>query len=201
MKRFAMLVALGGAMLLIAPLTQAAKFSTQLSGPAESPPNASPGVGSAFVELDPVAHTLHVRVTFSGLTANTTMAHIHCCVAPPGTAGVATTVPAFVGFPLGVTSGSFDGTFNTLLAGTWNAAYITANGGTPATAETALLAGMVAGQSYLNIHTTAFPPGEIRGFLNLQPDVPSLTQGALVALAATVLLLGFAMMRKRRQRL
>ena len=199
MKRFAMFVALGAAMLLFAPLTQAAKFSANLSGPAESPPNASPGTGVTFVELDPAAHTLHVRVSFGGLTANTSMAHIHCCVAPPGTAGVATTVPAFTGFPLGVTSGSFDGTFNTLAAGTWNAAYITANGGTPATAEAALLAGMLAGRSYLNIHTTAIPSGEIRGFLILQADIPSLTQGAIVALIATMLLLGFAIMRKRRR--
>ena len=199
MKRFVVFLALGGAMLLFAPLTQAAKFSANLSGPAESPPNASPGTGVAFVELDPVAHTLHVRASFSGLSTNTTMAHIHCCVLPPGTAGVATTVPAFTGFPLGVTSGSFDGTFNTLVAGTWNPAYITAIGGTPATAETALLAGMSAGTSYFNIHTVAIPGGEIRGFLILQAEIPSLTQGTLVALVATMLLLGFVMMRKRRR--
>ena len=200
MKRFAMFLALGGAMLLIAPLSQAARFSVGLAGPNENPPNASPGVGSGFVDLDPVAHTLRVSVTFSGLTANTAAAHIHCCVSPPGNAGVATTLPSFTGFPLGVTSGTFDATFNTTLATTWNPAFITANGGTPLTAEAALLAGMLATRSYLNIHTTAFPGGEIRGFLTLQDptNVPTLAQGMLVALVAALLLLGFAMMRKQR---
>jgi hypothetical protein len=42
---------------------------------------------------------------------------------------------------------------------------VTANGGTTAGAEAALLAGLEAGQAYLNIHTTMFPGGEIRGFL------------------------------------
>jgi hypothetical protein len=41
------------------------------------------------------------------LTSTDTAAHIHCC-APLGTnAGVATTVPTFLGFPLGVTSGTY----------------------------------------------------------------------------------------------
>ena len=34
-----------------------------------------------------------------------------------------------------------------------------------ASAEAALFAGLRAGQSYLNIHTTTFPGGEIRGVL------------------------------------
>jgi hypothetical protein len=197
MNRFAILTALTGAMLVFAPLAQAAHFTGNLSGPQESPPNASPGTGIAFVDFDTAAHTLHVHVSFSGLTSNTTMAHIHCCVAPPGTAGVATTVPAFVGFPLGVTSGGFDGTFDTLSAGTWNAAFITAHGGTPAGAETALSTAMLAGQTYINIHTVNFPPGEIRSFLTLQADIPSLGQGTLVALVAAMLLLGFALVRRR----
>lgn len=201
MKRFAMFLALGGAMLLIAPVSHAVPFTATLNGPAEAPPNASPGVGTAFVDLNTVAHTLRVNVSFSGLTAPTVAAHIHCCVLPNGTAGVATTLPAFTGFPLGVTSGNFDGTFSTLSAATWNPAYITANGGTPATAEAALAAGMAANSAYLNLHTSAFPGGEIRGFLTaLLPgpsNIPTLAQGALVALVAALLLLGFAMMRKR----
>jgi len=198
MKRFAMVVALGAAALLVAP-SQAARFSAGLAGSNENPPNASAATGSGFVELDPVTHTLRVQVTFSGLGSNTVMAHIHCCALPPTNAGVATTVPAFVGFPLGVTSGSFDGTFNTLDAGTWNPAYITANGGTPATAEAALLAGMLATSSYLNIHTVVFPGGEIRGQLvALTPtNVPTLAQGTLVALVASLLFIGFAMLRRR----
>ena len=202
MKRFAMFLALGGAMLLIAPISHAARFSVGLAGSNENPANGSPGVGSGFVDLNPVAHTLRVSVTFSGLTANTVAAHIHCCVLPPGNAGVATTTPSFTGFPLGVTSGTFDATFDTTLASSWNPAFITANGGTPLTAETALLNGMLATSTYLNIHTSAFPGGEIRGFLTIQDpsNIPTLAQGALVALVAALLLLGFAMMRRQQGR-
>src|SRR5215217_4018973 len=52
---------------------------TNLSGPAESPPNNSPGTGQATVVLDPTAHTMHLDVTFGGLVGTTTASHIHCC--------------------------------------------------------------------------------------------------------------------------
>jgi hypothetical protein len=151
-------------------------FEAALSGPNESPPNASPGIGFAEVDFDTVANTMRVQVTFSGLVANTTMAHIHCCTAVPltGTAGVATTVPNFTGFPVGVTSGTYDHTFDMTLLSSYNPAFVTANGGTAASAEAALLAGMVAQDSYLNIHTTTFGSGEIRGFLVPVPEPTSL---------------------------
>jgi CHRD domain-containing protein/PEP-CTERM motif-containing protein len=153
--------------------------SAHLTGPSESPPNASPGVGDAMVILDTSTHLLSVNlVSFSGLLAGTMAAHIHCCVAPPGTAGVATQVPTFAGFPLGVTSGTYAESFDTLAAGTYNPAFITASGGTPAFAEAALAAGLAAGQAYLNIHTTQFPNGEIRGFLIASPT-PAPEPGAL----------------------
>ena len=47
----------------------------------------------------------------------------------------------------------------------YNPAFVTAHGGTAASAAAALLAGLEAGQAYLNIHTTTHPGGEIRGFL------------------------------------
>ena len=195
MKRVATLLLCGFTMTL-ASLASAATFSVTLTGPGESPPNASPGTGTAVVSLDTVAHRLSVSVSFSGLTTPTTMSHIHCCVAPPGTAGVATTTPSFVGFPLGVTSGTFTTTLDTTQASSWNPAYITANGGTPLTAETALAAGMNAGQAYLNIHTTAFPAGEIRGFLSQLP-IPTLSNWSLVLVAAFVAIAGFIAMRRR----
>ena len=84
-------------------------FFAELSGPAEFPPNASPGTGLAIVRYDPVLHTLRVEANFFGLTGTTTASHIHCCTAVPfaGTAGVATTTPTFAGFPLGVTAGAY----------------------------------------------------------------------------------------------
>jgi hypothetical protein len=147
-------------------------YDAALSGPSESPPNASPGTGFAEVMIDTIANTMRVEVTFSGLSGTTTASHIHCCTATPGvgTAGVATTVPTFTGFPLGVTSGTYDHTFDMSLSSSYNPAFVTANGGTVATAETVLLAGLSAGDTYLNIHSSVVPGGEIRGFLAAVPE-------------------------------
>src|SRR5205814_4888726 len=84
-------------------------YGATLTGPNESPPNASPGTGTATVTIDTIANTMTVYVTFSGLTGTTTASHIHAATATPftGTAGVATTVPTFPGFPLGVTAGLY----------------------------------------------------------------------------------------------
>src|SRR6266704_2246683 len=99
-----------------------------LSALNENPPHpSSSGTGTALVTWDTVTNVMTVNVVFSGLSAPNTAAHIHCCVAAPGNAGVATTTPTFTGFPLGVTSGSYNQTFNTLAASTWNPAFITAN--------------------------------------------------------------------------
>jgi len=168
-------------------------YDAILSGPNESPPNASPGTGFAQVEYDNFAHTLSVDVSFSGLLGTTTASHIHAATASPGTgtAGVATTTPYFTGFPLGVTSGTFSNTLDLTLSSSYNPAYITANGGTTASAEAALTAAMAAGEAYLNIHTTVVPGGEIRGFLTLVPE-PS--TAALLGLAG-----GAALWARRRK--
>jgi CHRD domain/PEP-CTERM motif len=149
-------------------------YTAFLSGPAESPPNNSAGVGFAMAIIDTTAHTLTVSASFSGLGSPTTASHIHCCTTDPlnltQTAGVATQTPSFNGFPLGVTSGTFGPmTFDLTLASSWNPAFITANGGTPASAEATLAGGLAAGKAYYNIHTSNFPNGEIRGFLVPEP--------------------------------
>jgi hypothetical protein len=163
-------------------------YTATLSGPNESPPNASPGTGFAEVDVDTVAGTMRVRVTFSGLTAGTTASHIHSATSAPftGTAGVATTTPTFPNFPLGVTSGTYDQMFDMTLASSYNPAFVTANGGTPASAEAALFASLAAGTSYLNVHSTNFPNGEIRGFLQPVPEPSSLAllAGGTLGLAA-----------------
>jgi hypothetical protein len=170
-----------------APVTSKAAtltFIASLSGPAEDPPNASPGTGFASVIIDDIAHTMIIDATFSDLIGPTTAAHIHCCTADPGTgtAGVATTTPSFVGFPLGVTSGVFHSELDMTLAGSWNPAFITAHGGTPAGAEAFFLAGILAGEAYFNIHTEFSRSGEIRGFLTPLPAALPLFATGLGAL-------------------
>jgi hypothetical protein len=158
-------------------------YDATLLGSSESPANASPGTGFAQVTIDNVADTMRVQVTFSGLLGTTTASHIHCCTAVPGVAGVATTTPAFTGFPLGVTSGTYDNTFDLTLASSYDPAFVIANGGTVAAVSAALLAGLSAGDTYLDIHSSVFPSGEIRGFL--APAVPEPSTWAMLLLGFT----------------
>ncbi|HKW13546.1 MAG TPA: CHRD domain-containing protein [Candidatus Krumholzibacteria bacterium] len=146
-------------------------YNVTLNGASESPPNASLGTGTALVGVNAATNQLYIHLDFAGLSGTTTACHIHAAtaVAGTGTAGVATTTPFFAGFPIGVTSATgFDITLDETLASSWNPAYVTANGGSTASAEAALFAAIAAGKAYLNVHTAAplgVPGGEIRGFL------------------------------------
>jgi hypothetical protein len=175
------------ALMLVAGHSHALLYTAHLSGPAEAPPNASTATGTVEVDFDALAHTLGINATFSGLTSGTTASHIHCCISPPGTASIATQLPSFPGFPLGVTSGTFSNTFSTLAPATWNPAFINANGGTAAGAEAALASALASGNAYYNIHTTQFPTGEIRGFLTAAVQVPEPASAALLVIAGVAL--------------
>ena len=144
-------------------------FGASLSGANEVPAVVSPGTGNVTVVLYTVAETLQISGSFSNLTSNTTAAHIHCCASLGTNAIVATVPPTFPGFPLGVTSGTFSGSLNLLDLASYNMAFVTANGGTAATAAVALMNGIQNGLSYFNIHTTINGGGEIRGQLNAVP--------------------------------
>jgi hypothetical protein len=168
-------LAIATMLLLATPSAQAQVFTANLNGPNENPANTSPGTGFATVTLDLALHTLEIDVTFSGLLGTTTAAHVHAPVTEPGgNAGVATQTPYFVDFPIGVTSGSYNHIFDTLDSATWNASYITANGGTAAGAEAAFAQALTDGTAYFNIHSTEFSGGEIRGFLVPEPGTVGL---------------------------
>jgi CHRD domain/PEP-CTERM motif len=149
-------------------------FTTNLAGILEVPGNSSPGTGMATIDLDTILHTLHVNVVFSDLLGTTTASHIHGPAPVTNNAAIITQIPTFSGFPLGVTSGTYDHTFDTTMASTWNPSFITANGGTPSGAETALDSFLSAGTIYLNVHTSMYPGGEIRGNFT-HPPVPEPT--------------------------
>ena len=134
-------------------------IEVSLDGPQAGVPT-SPGTGSATLVLDDVADTLHVSLTYSGLLAPTTNAHIHCCAAPGASADVI--IPFVPPFVTGSTSGTFENTFAVTDA-----------------QEVQLLSGL----SYINIHSTAFPLGEIRG----QIVVPEPGQAALIVLGLVAL--------------
>lgn len=170
------------ALLFILPLTAAIVFATPtlahelayvatLSGPNEFPANNSAGVGTVVAIVDLDLFTLELDVHFSGLSGTATASHIHGLTDQPltGLANVATMLPSFVGFPAGIATGDYSHTFDLTNASSYNPAFISANGGTISSASNALFRGFAQGRTYLNIHTTAFPGGEIRGFLLPDP--------------------------------
>lgn len=127
------------------------EFVATLTGAAERPtPVTTTATGSASVEINDDNSTMTFSVTVSGLLSPN-MAHIHvgaATVAGPIAASLLATPPA---------AGTFTGV---LATGTITAAQIV-GGETFAT----LAAKIRAGTAYINVHTVAFPDGELRGQL------------------------------------
>src|SRR6266550_4005472 len=160
--RYVGLVIMAAALILPAPAAHAISmtFGGILSGANEVPPVNTPGAGTVAVVLDPTAQTIQIIASFFGLTTPDAAAHIHCCQTMLGTnVGVATTVPAFAGFPLGVTQGTYlSPPFSLGDPSFYNPAFVMMEGGLPQ-AEAALIAGIENGLTYFNIHTTQNPGG------------------------------------------
>jgi hypothetical protein len=156
-------------------------YNITLNGANEAPPNASLGTGTSLVTVDTTLFLMTINTTFSGLTGTTTAAHIHAttAVAFTGTAGVATETPTFSTLPLGVTSGTFSQTFNMLNPASYSAAFLTANASNVTTAFGTLVSAMDSNRAYLNIHTSAFGGGEIRGFTIAAPEPGTMALFAL----------------------
>ena len=110
-----------------------------INGAQETPPIVTPGMGTGMFLVDTNTNTLFYHITFSGLVGTETGAHIHG-FAPPGTpAGV------LFGLPLGSPK---------------IGAIVYTNPQEP---------DILAGLTYVNIHSTFAPGGEIRGQVVVDP--------------------------------
>ena len=167
------------------------------SGSLNPEVSGATGSGSVEITFDDVANTLLIEASWSGLSAGTTVAHIHCCTTAPGTVGVAVTPNTLPGFPTGLTSGSYTSPLLDLdEASTYTVGFVNNfAGGVLANADDVLLAALTAGTAYFNVHSTAFGSGEIRAFL--QPGALPVPEPATAALIAAGLLL-IAGRRQRR---
>ena len=137
------------------------RFNAQLSGLQEVPPSATPGTGNANLSFDTVAQTLTVHIEYLGLLSTVTAAHIHCC------AGVGVNAPIAIGlsgFP-SATTAIYDQVFDLAQVNIYNASFLTTAGGTAAGAQSLLSNALFAENTYINIHSSTFPGGELRGQL------------------------------------
>lgn len=108
------------------------------------------GTGTAMFTLDDATGIVTLLSgSFSGLSGNTTVAHIHGYSGP----GMSSSPIVNLTIDLGVTSG------NIISAAT-----------TPVNS-----ANMLSGLTYVNIHTSTFGGGEIRGQLTVVPEPASLS--------------------------
>jgi hypothetical protein len=188
MKRVLSVLALTAAASVAAPaLAQSggsATYRAILSGPAEAPPNAS--FGTSLVTIDISDSMVMVDAPFRDLAAGTTVAHIHCCTSTAfsGTAGVALPLE---GFPTGVRAGEYSAAIPLYESTSYDPGFLAAHGGTVQGAASALVDGINANEAYVNIHTSAYPNGEIRGFLVAAP-VPEPAEWAMLGAGVAGLL-------------
>jgi hypothetical protein len=153
-------------------------YRATASGPAESPPNGSPGASIGTIELDDTAMMLRVEVPFRDLVGSATASHIHCCTMDPFT-GVAPVALPFTDFPTGVTAGMYTHAFDLTDPLVYEPLFLAANGGNEAMARTTLIDGINANEAYVNIHTSRYPAGEIRGFIVTAP-IPEPSEWAML---------------------
>jgi hypothetical protein len=200
MKHILPVIALAAASSLAIPaLAQSGggtTYQTTATGPAEQPPNNSPGTSTVMIDIS--GSNLMVEAPFRDLVGTTIDAHLHCCTTAPSS-GVAPVAMPFVGFPVGVRSGTYANTIPLDDVMSYDPFFLAAHGGTPQGAASALLDAMNAGEAYVNIHTSAYPNGEIRGFVMAAP-IPEPAQWSMLAGGLGGLLLIGRRLRRERVR-
>ncbi|MEO6327749.1 MAG: CHRD domain-containing protein [Ginsengibacter sp.] len=119
-------------------------LTAPLQGAQATPPNSSAASGAVYVLVDKTTHELFLTGSYSGLTTAASNAHIH--TGAPNMAGG-------VLIPL-IFTAAITGTLDT-------SAVISVPD------ETSI----ITGNTYVNIHTSTYPAGEIRGQLRSQGQV------------------------------
>lgn len=128
------LVLAGLAALAVSACAAPMTFQSQMNAAAEVPTNPSRGVGTVNATVYPTTKAMTYTVEYKDLTGPATAAHFHGPAAPGANAGV--------------------------VAGSTVTATPIKGG---ATLTEAQLADLIAGKWYYNVHTAAYPGGEIRG--------------------------------------
>jgi len=132
------------AVVALAAAASAQTFTFDLEPSQEVPPVPSAGSGTCIVTLDIGTGAVSVSGSYSGLSGGATAAHIH------GPAPIGTSGGIVIGLSVtGGTSGSVSG------------------GGTLSPAQ---VGDMLAGLHYVNVHSSAFGGGEVRGQV-IQPAI------------------------------
>jgi len=144
-------------------------YAAELRGANEVPPTGSAAFGSSLVTLDTVNSTIAWEVNDSGIVSPT-LSHIH-----RGAAGVAG--PVIINFATSAAQIPNGRTFGSAPVANQQTAQLTAAD------LTALASASTANGFYVNVHSTAFPGGEIRGQLvpAQEIDIPAaghVTNGA-----------------------
>lgn len=136
---------------------------TTLTGGEETPAMILSGaVATAEVALDPTNQEIAVRLRVFNLPNGSTASHIH--VGPKGVSG-----PVVIDFPIG-TGRTGDFTLN-FRVHDGPAFHARPEIGINTFADA--LQSIAGGNAYVNIHSTAFPGGEIRGQLSVaDPNTP-----------------------------
>ncbi len=117
-----------------------------MNGVEEVPATTSLGLGTVTLSLDDVALSVTITGSYSGLLTNATISHIH------GPAAIGVGGPVLI--PL-LTTGGTSGTLS--------------GGGSLSAAD---VTNMLNGLTYLNLHTSGTPAGELRGQI-LKPPTGS----------------------------
>ena len=131
--------------LMFSAVSKAEIFTAYLNGAQEVPAVATTATGYARIVVNESAGTLTYTVVFNGLSSTQTASHIHAPAAIGASVGVAINFGA-----VGGTSGTISGT---------------------TTITPTQLAQLRAHLGYVNVHSTSFPAGEIRGQLGVQRPV------------------------------